>query len=86
MKKLITTLLITATLTLGALAQQDFGILVFRHEIAMGMSFANVVAAWGKPTRVDRSYTSYGVTEYWFMSNNWLVVFTNGQVTSFHSF
>lgn len=67
-------------------AQQDFGILVFRHEIATGMSFANVVAAWGRPIRVDRSYSSTEITEYWWMNNNWIVVFENGRVSSFHQF
>ena len=50
----------------------------------MGMTFGNVIAAWGNPLKVDRSVSNYGVTEYWFMKNGCMVVFQNGKVTSFH--
>jgi hypothetical protein len=66
----------------------DFGTLIFNHQIAVGMTFGNVQAAWGKPYKIDRSVGSYGTTEYWFFNADnggvWLVVFENGRVASFH--
>ena len=66
------------------MAAEDFGLLIFNHQIAIGMTFANVQAAWGKPEKVDRSTYSSGVREYWFFSNACMVVFENGRVSSFH--
>jgi hypothetical protein len=86
MKTIIMSVLVWIAITVGAMAQPDYGIMIFNHEIAIGMTFANVVAAWGNPVNVDRTYSSHGVTEYWFMKSNWMVVFENGQVTSFHQY
>ena len=47
-------------------AADDFGTLIFNHQIAIGMTFGNVQAAWGKPKSVDRSVSSSGVREYWW--------------------
>jgi hypothetical protein len=66
--------------------QQDFGTLIFNHQITIGMSFGNVQAAWGRPKKVDRSVYESGVKEYWFFDNGSMVVFENGRVVSFHSF
>jgi hypothetical protein len=63
----------------------DFGTLIFNHQIAIGMTFGNVQAAWGKPEKVDRSNYNGRIVEYWFYNNsNWMVVFENGRVRSFH--
>jgi hypothetical protein len=66
------------------MAAEDFATLIFNHQIAIGMTFGNVQAAWGKPVKVDKSVSRDGVTEYWFFENGWLVVFENGRVASFH--
>jgi hypothetical protein len=88
MKKIIlllTMVLFAATAPgTDAAARDDFGTLIFNHQIAIGMTFGNVVAAWGKPKSVDRSTTSGGITEYWFFDNGAMVVFENGRVRSFH--
>lgn len=85
MNKLIrVVLLIWMVSVCSVMAQQDFGTLIFNHQIAIGMTFGNVQAAWGKPRKVDRSVYSSGVTEYWFFDNGWMVVFENGRVSSFH--
>ena len=68
----------------SVMAEDDLGLLIFNHRIAIGMTFANVQAAWGKPERVDRSTYSDGIKELWFFSNRCLVVFENGRVVSFH--
>jgi hypothetical protein len=66
-------------------SEPDFGLLIFNHQIAIGMSFANVTAAWGKPEKIDRSTHADRVIEYWFYHNSsWMVVFENGRVRSFH--
>lgn len=68
-------------------AADDVGLLIFNHRIAIGMSYGNVQAAWGKPYKVDRSVSSHGTKEYWFFEANnsvWMVVFENGRVVSFH--
>jgi hypothetical protein len=65
-------------------AADDFGTLIFNHQIAIGMTFGNVQAAWGKPKSVDRSVSNTGVREYWWFDNGCLVVFENGRVVSFH--
>jgi hypothetical protein len=44
----------------------------------------NVLASWGRPYDVNRSISSYGVTERWWYLDNGrltLVVFENGRVT-----
>jgi hypothetical protein len=65
------------------MAQEDFGTLIFNHQIAIGMSFGNVQAAWGRPGSIKRSVSNSGVTEYWFFNNGWMVVFEGGRVSSF---
>jgi hypothetical protein len=70
----------------AVMAEDDVGLLIFNHQIAIGMTFGNVQAAWGKPDKVDRSVSSNGVREYWFFDKGWMVVFQNGRVVSFHQF
>jgi hypothetical protein len=89
MNKLLCMVLTMWMLAASSLRAEDFGKLIFNHQIAIGMTFANVEAAWGRPAKVDRSVTSSGVTEYWFFNkntNNTMVVFENGRVSSFHQF
>ena len=62
---------------------QDVGLAVFNHQIMVGMTYGNVLASWGKPVEVNRSISTYGVTERWWYRNNGaltLVVFENGRV------
>lgn len=86
MKKLFSLALTVLTLAmLPVKAEDDFGLLIFNHRIAIGMTYGNVQAAWGKPRKVDRSTYSSGVREYWFFGDNGtMVVFENGRVVSFH--
>jgi hypothetical protein len=87
MNKLLLTLSAIVSILLcapSARAADDFGLLIFNHQIAIGMTFGNVQAAWGKPEKVDRSVYSSGVREYWFFNNGAMVVFDQGRVTSFH--
>lgn len=67
-------------------AQDDFGTLIFNHQISTGMTFGNVQAAWGRPRTIDRSFSDTGTVEYWWFNNGWLVVFVNGRVTRFSHF
>jgi hypothetical protein len=62
---------------------QDVGLAVFNHQIMVGMTYGNVLASWGKPVEVNRSISTYGVTEQWWYRNNGaltLVRFENGRV------
>jgi hypothetical protein len=81
--KTILSALIAITLACSATAQ-DYGALIFNHRIAIGMSFANVQAAWGNPASVDRSTSNYGVSEVWWFNNGYVVVFFNGRVEQFY--
>ncbi|MDQ2948886.1 MAG: hypothetical protein M3Y27_23575 [Acidobacteriota bacterium] len=83
MKKLMLVLAMAVFAVCSGLAQ-DFGPLIFNHQIAIGMTFGNVQASWGRPEKVDRSVFSNGVTEYWSFKNGSLVVFENGRVVSYH--
>ena len=82
MKKLMAvmaSLLMAATFVCG----QDFGTAVFNHRIAIGMTFGNVLAAWGKPTQVNRSISSGGGVEWWWYNSNngvTMVEFEGGRV------
>jgi hypothetical protein len=67
-----------------ARAEEDFGLLIFNKRIAIGMTYGNVQAAWGKPDKIDRSLTASGTREYWFFSNGCMVVFDKGRVSSIH--
>jgi hypothetical protein len=87
MNKLLRVVLAVSMLaTCSVMAEDDLGLLIFNHRIAIGMTFAHVQAAWGKPEKVDRSVSSNGVKEYWFFDNDRMVVFENGRVVSFHQF
>lgn len=86
MKTLILSISFGLALALSSVIAQDYGTLIFNHRISTGMTFANVIAAWGNPVKVDRSVTSYGVTEYWFYNDDYMVVFENGRVSSFYQF
>jgi hypothetical protein len=83
MKKLIIAVMALAMITASVNAQQqDYGILIFNHQIALGMTFANVQAAWGNPQSVNRSVSGYSIMEWWWYPQG-LVVFYNGRVESF---
>ena len=85
MNKLFCAVLAALMLAAGpVMAGEDFGLLIFNHQIAIGMTYGNVQAAWGKPEKVDRSTFSSGVREYWFFKGGTMVVFENGRVSSFH--
>jgi hypothetical protein len=85
MKTILLTLSIIGLLAFAGPARaEDVGMLIFNHQIAIGMTFGNVQASWGKPYKVDRSVYGNSVTEYWFFNNGALVVFENGRVVSFH--
>jgi hypothetical protein len=90
MKKVL--LLLVLALGLGAApvamkAADDFTSLIFNHRIAIGMSFGNVQAAWGKPDDVTRTVSGAGTKERWYYrEKHSLVVFENGRVSSFSEF
>ncbi len=86
LKRAIFSVLFSLALLVSATADEDFGLLIFNHQIAVGMTYANVISAWGRPERVDRAFDAVGVTEYWFMPNGWMVIFENGRVASFYQF
>jgi hypothetical protein len=84
MSKLLCVILAMSALSVSSvMAQEDFGTLIFNHQIAIGMSFGNVQAAWGRPGSIKRSVSNSGVIEYWFFNNGWMVVFEGGRVSSF---
>lgn len=85
--RVILTMWLFAMCAVTGLAQRDdFSTLIFNKRIAIGMTFGNVQAAWGKPDKIDRSVFSNGVKEYWFFDKGWMVVFQNGRVVSFHQY
>lgn len=88
MKKLFSLVLaVWMVASVPAKAEEDFGLLIFNHRIAIGMTYGNVVAAWGKPDKVDRSTRSDGVREYWFFRNkSVMVVFDGGRVSSYSDY
>jgi hypothetical protein len=83
MNKLLCVFSACLVLACSAMAD-DLGSMIFNHRIAIGMTFGNVQAAWGRPLKVDRSVYGDTVREYWFFNNGSLVVFENGRVASFH--
>jgi hypothetical protein len=81
MKAIILSALIAATLAISASAQ-DYGSLILNHQIAVGMTYEGVIAAWGERESVVRTPPDI---ELWIMKNGWVVVFQNGKVASFYS-
>ena len=81
MKANIFSALIAAALAVSA-AAQDYGSLILNHQIATGMTYEGVVAAWGE--RLGGVRVLPGATELWFMKNGWTVVFENGKVSGFY--
>ena len=87
MKKILLLSVLMLFTVCSVKAADDFGILIFNHRIAIGMSYGNVQASWGKPDKVDRSVSSNGTREYWFFrAKNCMVVFESGRVVSFHEY
>ena len=84
MNKLLCAALVALMFATGSVMaeEEDFGLLIFNHRIAIGMTYGNVQAAWGKPDKVDRSVRNSGVREFWFFSNGCMVVFDKGRVSS----
>jgi hypothetical protein len=68
-------------------AQTDFRTLTLNHQIAVGMTYADVIASWGNPQNrgyiVTRNGTQQVMTENWSMPNGWMVAFENGRVIYF---
>jgi len=84
MKKLILSLLLATALS--PTAQTDFGSLILNQQIDMGMTFADVVAAWGNPQSVDYARVSPGApgaSEAWHYPQT-VVLFKDGRVSCIH--
>jgi hypothetical protein len=87
MKKVFSLVLAAIMFSAFSARAEDVSSLVFNHRIAIGMTYGNVVAAWGKPDKVDRSTYSDAVREYWFYRNNRvMVVFDGGRVSSYSDY
>ena len=61
MKKIVLAAMIVVAVAMSAVAQVDFGTLIINHEIATGMSYEGVVAAWREPNSVTRTLSPYEV-------------------------
>jgi hypothetical protein len=81
MKANILSALIAAALAFSATAQ-DYGSLILNHQIVPGMTFGDVVAAWGQPLSIDHPLND-AVKEYWHYPGERLVMFDNGRVWVF---
>jgi hypothetical protein len=84
MKKLILPLLLATVLS--ATAQTDFGSLILNHQIDMGMTFGDVVAAWGNPqnmSSVPVSPGAPGASDAWSYPQA-VVLFKDGRVSCVH--
>jgi hypothetical protein len=87
MNKLFSLVLAAIMLSTFSARAEDVSSLIFNHRIAIGMTYGNVVASWGKPDKVDRSTRSSGVREYWFYRNHSvMVVFDEGRVSSYSDY
>jgi hypothetical protein len=85
MKRIVLPLLTIVSFALGSTAQVSAP--RFNHQLAVGMTFDDVIASWGQPERVVRA--TYGAVEFWFMDldrHGILVEFNNGEVASFGGF
>lgn len=52
-------------------------------EPKIGMTKAEAeVSTWGKPNKINKTTTAYGVSEQWVYSNNRYLYFDNGKLTS----
>lgn len=80
---LMALVMIVGTLT----AQQpDYSLMVFNHQIAVGMPWQMALSSWGRPQEFQRVNTAYGWREYWWYARNGataLVVIDDGVVSSF---
>lgn len=63
--KLVLSVLASLALGLSALAQ-DFGTLIFNHQICPGMTYADVFASWGNPANIIYGTKDGAVTEVWW--------------------
>jgi hypothetical protein len=80
---LLAAILTALVMALPAYGQCDVGMAIFNKQICVGMTWQNVVAAWGKPVTVRVVRTQYGATEFWYMKNGALVELENARVVAF---
>lgn len=52
------------------------------REVVIGMTSDMVVAAWGKPRRINTTVTAQGRSEQWVYDLSTFVYFTNGRVST----
>jgi len=71
------------------MAQQDYANLIASHQIVDGMTFADVIAAWGDPESVDRvpvtirNGSEVGASQAWHYPQT-IVLFKDGRVSCIH--
>ncbi len=57
---------------------------ISRKAVILGMTKANVLKSWGKPSDINRSVSNYGVSEQWvYGSYGTYLYFDDGILTSF---
>lgn len=62
--------------------QRDIADAIKAKQVMVGMTAAEVVQAWGKPRKVDRTSTANHEHENWFYGSGSLLIFFDGKVRS----
>lgn len=65
-------------------AHPEYATQILARQIALGMSQEDVIAAWGKPDRVNTTVTALGKHEQWIYGDTYVYV-SDGRVTSWQT-
>lgn len=64
---------------------QDIAECIIHHRVAIGMTKEMAKAAWGKPRKVNRTATAYGIHEQWCYNSRCYLYFDDGILTSWQN-
>ena len=59
----------------------EMTMLIYYHQLAIGMTSEQVEKSWGKPRKINKSTGKYGVHEQWVYNNKYAYI-ENGYLTS----
>lgn len=56
--------------------------MIQKHQVALGMTGLMCQGAWGRPQRINKTITEYGVHEQWVYSLSCYLYFENNKLVT----
>lgn len=64
---------------------KEYGELIIKHKVVIGMTKEMCLDAWGKPEDINRTTNAYGTHEQWVYNLKSYLYFDNGILTTFQN-